>query len=65
MTEAGEQEVNGLTDYSPDGHQARADLAASALRELEPLHGALPAANPLHAHLAEWLRTRIAFHEAC
>ncbi|MFC0101069.1 hypothetical protein ACFFKH_26590 [Micromonospora marina] len=37
---------NGLTDYSPDGHQARADLAAHALRRIE----ALPA-TPLHAHV--------------
>ncbi|MEU4483084.1 hypothetical protein AB0F68_34280 [Micromonospora sp. NPDC023966] len=52
VVEVGEQEVDGLTDYSPDGHQARADLAVRALRELETLHGALPAASPLHAHLA-------------
>lgn len=58
--EVGEQEVDGLTDYSPDGHQARADLAARALGELENL----PATSPLHAHLAERLRTRIAFHDA-
>lgn len=60
VVEAGEQDVDGLTDYSPDGHQARADLAARALREL----GTLPATSPLHAHLAERLRTRIAFHDA-
>ncbi|SCE72722.1 Uncharacterized conserved protein, DUF885 familyt [Micromonospora purpureochromogenes] len=64
VVEVGEQEVDGLTDYSPDGHQARADLAASALRELETLHGALPATSPLHAHLVERLRARIAFHDA-
>ncbi|MEV6597973.1 DUF885 domain-containing protein [Actinoplanes sp. NPDC051346] len=58
VVEVGEEEVDGLTDYSPDGHQARADLAASALRELETL----PATSPLHAHLAERLRARIAFH---
>ncbi|MFI9639124.1 hypothetical protein ACIG87_03520 [Micromonospora sp. NPDC051925] len=34
VVEGGEQEVDGLTGYSPDGHQARADLAARALREL-------------------------------
>ena len=34
VVEAGEQDVDGLTDYSPEGHQARADLAARALREL-------------------------------
>lgn len=60
VVEAGEQEVDRLTDYSPDGHQDRADLAASALRELETL----PATSPLHAHLAERLRVRIAFHDA-
>ncbi|GLW33666.1 DUF885 domain-containing protein [Actinoplanes regularis] len=60
VVEVGEQEVDGLTDYGPEGHQARADLAARALRELETL----PAANPLHAHLAERLRTRVAFHDA-
>ncbi|MEU4424380.1 DUF885 domain-containing protein [Actinoplanes sp. NPDC024001] len=60
VVDAGEQEADGLTDYSPDGHQARADLAARALRELETL----PATGPLHAHLAERLRTRIAFHDA-
>ncbi|MEU4752298.1 hypothetical protein AB0F93_15130, partial [Micromonospora tulbaghiae] len=59
VVEAGELDVDGLTDYSPDGHQARADLAARALRRIE----ALPA-TPLHAHLAERLRTRIAFHDA-
>lgn len=59
VVEAGEQDVDGLTDYSPDGHQARADLAARALRRIE----ALPA-TPLHAHLAERLRARIAFHDA-
>ncbi|MEE3922315.1 hypothetical protein V2I01_40630 [Micromonospora sp. BRA006-A] len=51
VVEAGEPDVDGLTDYSPDGHQARADLAAHALRRIE----ALPA-TPLHAHLAERLR---------
>jgi uncharacterized protein (DUF885 family) len=60
VVEAGEQEVDGLTDYSPDGHQARADLAARALRELEKL----PAENPLHAHLTERLRARSAVHDA-
>ncbi|MBG0563875.1 DUF885 domain-containing protein [Actinoplanes aureus] len=60
VVEAGEQEVDGLTDYSPDGHQARADLAASALRELETL----PPTSPLHGHLAERLRARIVFHDA-
>jgi uncharacterized protein (DUF885 family) len=60
VVEAGEQDVDGLTDYSPDGHLARADLAARALRELE----AAPATSPLHAHLAERLRTRLAFHDA-
>jgi uncharacterized protein (DUF885 family) len=60
VVEAGDQNVDGLTDYSPDGHQARADLAAGALRELENL----PATIPLHAHLAERLRARIAFHDA-
>ncbi|MFJ5666493.1 DUF885 domain-containing protein [Micromonospora chalcea] len=59
VVEAGEQDVDGLTDYSPEGHQARADLAARALRRI----GTLPE-TPLHAHLAERLRTRIAFHEA-
>ncbi|GAA2710125.1 DUF885 domain-containing protein [Actinoplanes palleronii] len=60
VVDAGEQDVDGLTDYSPDGHQARADLAAAALRELDQL----PATSPLHAHLAERLRTRVAFHDA-
>ncbi|MBF9130254.1 DUF885 domain-containing protein [Plantactinospora sp. S1510] len=64
VVEVGEQEVDGLTDYSPDGHQARADLAACALRELETLHGVLPATSSLHGHLAERLRARIAFHDA-
>lgn len=59
VVEAGELDVDGLTDYSPDGHQARADLAARALRRIE----ALPA-TPLHAHLAERLRARLAFHDA-
>lgn len=60
VVEAGEQDVDGLTDYSPEGHQARADLAARALRRIE----ALPATSPLHEHLAERLRARIAFHDA-
>ncbi|MFG1721205.1 DUF885 domain-containing protein [Micromonospora chalcea] len=60
VVEAGEQDVDGLTDYSPEGHQARADLAARALRRIE----ALPATSPLHEHLAERLRARIAFHAA-
>ncbi|MFD6261128.1 DUF885 domain-containing protein [Micromonospora chalcea] len=60
VVEAGEQDVDGLTDYSPEGHQARADLAARALRRIE----ALPARSPLHEHLAERLRARIAFHTA-
>ena len=60
VVEVGEQDVDGLTDYSPDGHRARADLAARALRELQ----ARPATGPLHAHLAERLRTRIALHDA-
>lgn len=60
VVEAGEQEDAGLTDYSPDGHQARADLAASALRELE----SLVSTSPLRAHLVERLRARIAFHDA-
>ncbi|WP_088974468.1 DUF885 domain-containing protein [Micromonospora coxensis] len=64
VVDAGEQDVDGLTDYSPEGHQARADLAARALRELEISGDALPAATPLHAHLAERLQTRIAFHDA-
>jgi uncharacterized protein (DUF885 family) len=64
VVEAGEQDVDGLTDYSPEGHQARADLAARALRELEILGAALPSATPLRAHLAERLRARIAFHDA-
>ncbi len=63
VVEAGEQDVEGLTDYSPEGHQARADLAARALRELV-LGDALPVATPLHAHLAERLHARIAFHDA-
>ncbi|MEU9740784.1 DUF885 domain-containing protein [Micromonospora chersina] len=64
VVEAGEQDVDGLTDYGPEGHQARADLAARALRELDVLRDAVPAVTPLHAHLAERLRTRIAFHDA-
>lgn len=60
VVETGEQEVDGLTDYSPDGHQARADLAATALRELETL----PPTSPVHAHLVERLRAQIAFHDA-
>ena len=60
VVEAGEQDVDGLTDYSPEGHQARADLAARALRRID----ALPAPSPLHEHLAERLRARIAFHDA-
>lgn len=64
VVEAGEQDVDGLTDYGPEGHQARADLAARALRELATLGDAPPAAAPLHAHLAERLHTRIAFHDA-
>lgn len=64
VVDAGEQDVDGLTDYSPEGHQARAELAARALRELEALGDALPTATPLHAHLAERLRARIAFHDA-
>ncbi|MET7375276.1 DUF885 domain-containing protein [Micromonospora arida] len=64
VVEAGEQDVDGLTDYSPEGHQARADLAARALFELENLRDELPTAGPLHAHLAERLHTRIAFHDA-
>ncbi|WP_431930712.1 DUF885 domain-containing protein [Micromonospora sp. RP3T] len=60
VVEVGDQEADGLTDYSPEGHQARADLAASALREL----AARPAQGPWHAHLTERLRTRITFHEA-
>ncbi|WP_433270707.1 DUF885 domain-containing protein [Micromonospora vinacea] len=64
VVEAGVQDVDGLTDYGPEGHQARADLAARALRELESLGDALPAAGSLHAHLAERLHTRVAFHDA-
>ncbi|MEW2330049.1 DUF885 domain-containing protein [Micromonospora chersina] len=64
VVEAGEQDVDGLTDYGPEGHQARADLAARALRELDILSDARPAATALHAHLAERLHTRIAFHDA-
>ena len=45
VVETGEQEVDGLTDYSPDGHQARADLAATALRELKALPPTSPAAR--------------------
>ncbi|MFI6240020.1 DUF885 domain-containing protein [Micromonospora sp. NPDC050795] len=60
VVDAGEQDVDGLTDYGPEGHQARADRAALALREIE----ALPAGTPLHAHLAERLHTRVAFHDA-
>ncbi|BCJ48499.1 hypothetical protein GCM10010168_64360 [Actinoplanes ianthinogenes] len=60
IVEGGEQDVEGLTDYSPDGHRARADLAARALRELS----ARPATDPLHAHLTERLRTRLDLHEA-
>ncbi|MCG5455493.1 DUF885 domain-containing protein [Micromonospora sp. PSH03] len=64
VVEAGEQDVDGLTDYSPEGHQARADLAARALGELESLGDELADGGPLHAHLAERLHTRIAFHDA-
>ncbi|MFF5055153.1 DUF885 domain-containing protein [Micromonospora sp. NPDC000663] len=64
VVEAGEQDVDGLTDYGPEGHQARADLAARALCELEILGDAPRAVTPLHAHLAERLRARIAFHDA-
>ncbi|MGC4892834.1 DUF885 domain-containing protein [Micromonospora sp. DT31] len=60
VVDCGEQDVDVLTDYGPDGHQARADLAASALRELR----ARPATSPLHAHLTERLHARIAFHDA-
>ncbi|WP_019870686.1 DUF885 domain-containing protein [Salinispora oceanensis] len=64
VVEAGEQDVDGLTDYGPEGHQARADLAARALAELKVLGAALPAVTPLYAHLAERLHTRIALHDA-
>nr|WTA64707.1 DUF885 domain-containing protein [Micromonospora sp. NBC_00855] len=64
VVEAGEQDVDALTDYSPEGHQARADLAVRARCELETLGDALTAVGPLYAHLAERLHTRIAFHDA-
>ncbi|SBT41019.1 DUF885 domain-containing protein [Micromonospora auratinigra] len=64
VVDAGEQDVDGLTDYGPEGHQARADLAARALRALDALADPRSAVTPLHAHLAERLHTRIAFHEA-
>ncbi|MFC3986880.1 DUF885 domain-containing protein [Actinoplanes siamensis] len=64
VVEAGEQDADRLTDYSPEGHQARAGLAARALRELEAAGDAPPVVAPLRAHLAERLRTRIAFHDA-
>ncbi|MEU7654113.1 DUF885 domain-containing protein [Micromonospora taraxaci] len=64
VVEAGEKDIDGLTDYGPEGHQARADLAARALRELDLLGDALPAETPLHAHLVERLHTRVAFHDA-
>ncbi|WP_018215479.1 DUF885 domain-containing protein [Salinispora vitiensis] len=64
VIEAGEQDVDRLTDYGPEGHQARADLAARALRELQTLGSGLPTAAPLHAHLAERLQTRVALHDA-
>lgn len=64
VVEAGEQDVDGLTDYGPEGHQTRADLAAHALRELKTLGAALPIATPLHAHLVERLQTRVALHDA-
>lgn len=64
IVDAGEHDVDGLTDYSPEGHQARADVAVGALRELEMLGESPLAATPLHAHLAERLRARIAFHDA-
>ncbi|MFI1992045.1 DUF885 domain-containing protein [Actinoplanes sp. NPDC020271] len=60
VADSGEPDADGLTDYSPDGHQARADLAATALRQLE----SVPATGPLHAHLTERLRTRIDLHDA-
>lgn len=52
VVEGGEQDVGTLTDYSPEGHQARADLAARWLREID---------DP---HVVERLRTRLAWHDS-
>lgn len=70
VVDAGAQEATRLTDYSPAGHAARADLAASALTDLEKLRDVQePETAPgrdrvLRDHLAERLRTVRDFHAA-
>jgi uncharacterized protein (DUF885 family) len=52
------------TDYSPDGHAARADLARDTLRLLDTLTPTSDADRLAAAHLRERLRAELASHDA-
>ncbi|MEV6966113.1 DUF885 family protein, partial [Hamadaea sp. NPDC051192] len=70
VVEAGAKEPERLTDYSPAGHQARADFAAAGLRKI----GALSAESESESeserdrrlldHLGERLESLIEFHDS-
>jgi len=65
VVEAGAQEPARLTDYSPAGHQARADFAAAALIELDSLaHTGNDQDRRLREHLAERLGSILEFTAA-
>jgi len=65
VVDAGAQEPARLTDYSPAGHQARAEFAAAALSELDSLAGLGDDGDRrLREHLAERLGSILEFHAA-
>ncbi|NUT20585.1 MAG: DUF885 domain-containing protein [Hamadaea sp.] len=64
VVEAGAQEPNRLTDYSPAGHQARADFAAGKLREVAGITAESDHDRRLLDHLAERLESLAEFHDS-
>ncbi|MEV4567775.1 DUF885 domain-containing protein [Nonomuraea sp. NPDC049419] len=57
-------EFAAATDYSPDGHAARADLIRRTLAELAGLSPASEADRHAAAHLRERLEAQLAWHDS-
>ena len=53
-----------LTDFSPEGHQARADLTATALRDIEAAEASTDAERAAKAVFTERGRVNLALHDA-
>ncbi|NUO58169.1 MAG: DUF885 domain-containing protein [Hamadaea sp.] len=64
VVEAGAKDPDRLTDYSPAGHQARADFAAAELRKIAGVPAGSAHDRRLLDHLAERLESMIEFHDS-